>query len=137
MSRINNELNVFTPWILLPAHSPKFDDIVTAVADVPTLLSLSRIELNLLSVINSHYTADNTSEENEWLDLFRSGITGAGRHAKEMVIMLERLAKECMQLSKIDYDFLYDKTQNLLTIGYNVDENRKDNSFYDLLASEA
>ncbi|HKB45919.1 MAG TPA: glucoamylase family protein [Chitinophagaceae bacterium] len=137
INKINKDLNTFTPWILLPVHSPKFDDIVAVVADVPTFLDLSRIELNLLSVINSHYTADNTPEENEWLDLFRSGITEAGRHAKEMVIMIERLAKECTQLSNIDYDFLYDKTQNLLTIGYNVDENRKDNSFYDLLASEA
>jgi hypothetical protein len=32
---------------------------------------------------------------------------------------------------------LFDRTQNLLAIGYNGDEHRRDNSFYDLLASEA
>ena len=35
------------------------------------------------------------------------------------------------------YDFLYDKASRLLTIGYNVDELRRDSSYYDLLASEA
>jgi hypothetical protein len=32
---------------------------------------------------------------------------------------------------------LYERSTNLLRIGYNVDEQRKDNSYYDLLASEA
>ena len=37
----------------------------------------------------------------------------------------------------MDYDFLYDKARNLLTIGYNATERRCDASYYDLLASEA
>ena len=32
------------------------------------------------------------------------------------------------------YDFLYDKSRHLLTIGYNVSERRRDASYYDLLA---
>jgi hypothetical protein len=37
----------------------------------------------------------------------------------------------------MEYGFLYDKTRHLLSIGYNVGEDRRDSSFYDLLASEA
>ena len=37
----------------------------------------------------------------------------------------------------MDFDFLYDRARNLLSIGYNVDERRLDPGFYDLLASEA
>ena len=37
----------------------------------------------------------------------------------------------------LEYDFLYDSKRKLLSIGYNVDENRRDASYYDLLASEA
>jgi hypothetical protein len=37
----------------------------------------------------------------------------------------------------VEYDFLYDKARNLLAIGYNVTERRRDASYYDLLASEA
>ena len=37
----------------------------------------------------------------------------------------------------MEYGFLYDKASRLLSIGYNVDERRRDASYYDLLASEA
>ena len=37
----------------------------------------------------------------------------------------------------MEYDFLYDKARHLLAIGYNVEERRRDASYYDLLASEA
>ena len=39
-------------------------------------------------------------------------------------------------MSDIEYDFLLDTSTSLLRIGYNVDEQRADNSYYDLLASE-
>jgi cyclic beta-1,2-glucan synthetase len=64
-------------------------------------------------------------------------ITESARRAKELNIMLQQLAVKCNQLANIDFDFLYYRSQHLLTIGYNVDEQRKDNGFYDLLASEA
>jgi cyclic beta-1,2-glucan synthetase len=37
----------------------------------------------------------------------------------------------------MDYDFLFDASRHLLSIGYNVTERRMDASCYDLLASEA
>ncbi len=37
----------------------------------------------------------------------------------------------------MDFTFLFDKTRDLFAIGYNVGDQRRDNSFYDLLASEA
>ena len=37
----------------------------------------------------------------------------------------------------MEYEFLYDETRQLLAIGYNVSEGRRDESYYDLLASEA
>ena len=60
----------------------------------------------------------------------RPGDAGADRR-------LERLAHVAGQLARMDYGFLYDQARHLLAIGYNVDEQRLDASFYDLLASEA
>jgi len=37
----------------------------------------------------------------------------------------------------MDFTYLFDPARNLFSIGYNVTERRMDNSFYDLLASEA
>ncbi|MDI6757449.1 MAG: glucoamylase family protein [Endomicrobiia bacterium] len=41
------------------------------------------------------------------------------------------------ELSDIEYEFLYDKTSHLLSIGYNVSERKADSGCYDLLASES
>ncbi|MES1224969.1 MAG: glucoamylase family protein, partial [Bacteroidota bacterium] len=136
ISNIHNDINTFMPWVLLPTLS-KFEDILNEVSSIPTFSKLSRIEMSLLPMINSHLNTDNTEEENEWLDVFKTGIIAAAGHAKEIFVVLERLARECAQLSNMDYHFLYDRTQHLLAIGYNEDERRKDNSYYDLLASEA
>ncbi|MBI5056841.1 MAG: cyclic beta 1-2 glucan synthetase [Nitrospirae bacterium] len=61
----------------------------------------------------------------------------ASERAKSRIQSIERLAMQCGELSRMEYDFLYDETRHLLTIGYNVDERRRDSSYYDLLASEA
>jgi len=61
---------------------------------------------------------------------------GASR-AGERMKQLEQLAIECRNLAEQEYDFLYDRSRHLLTIGYDVDARRQDDSFYDLLASES
>lgn len=66
-----------------------------------------------------------------------SQIASVQRWAGERIQQLERLAHVAGQLSLMDYGFLYDRTQHLLSIGYNVEERRLDESRYDLLASEA
>ena len=50
---------------------------------------------------------------------------------------LSSLASQCQEFADMDFSFLFDKTRDLFAIGYNVGDQRLDNSFYDLLASEA
>ncbi|APP82901.1 GH36-type glycosyl hydrolase domain-containing protein [Xanthomonas hortorum pv. vitians] len=57
--------------------------------------------------------------------------------AAKRVLELQRLAHIAGQLAQMDYDFLYSPAQQLLSIGYNVDDHRLDSGRYDLLASEA
>jgi cellobiose phosphorylase len=57
--------------------------------------------------------------------------------ARERISTIDRLALQCGELARVEYDFLYDKGRHLLTIGYNVSERRRDSGYYDLLASEA
>ncbi|MBI5076360.1 MAG: cyclic beta 1-2 glucan synthetase [Nitrospirae bacterium] len=65
-------------------------------------------------------------------------LAGLGsRRANERIEAIEKLALQSAELSRMDYDFLFDPTRHLLAIGYNVAERRTDASFYDLLASEA
>ncbi|MGA8005746.1 MAG: glucoamylase family protein, partial [Burkholderiales bacterium] len=61
----------------------------------------------------------------------------ASARARDRMAAIERLAQQCGELARMEYDFLFDKSRQLLTIGYNVTERRADASYYDLLASEA
>ncbi|MDZ4213933.1 MAG: glucoamylase family protein [Rhodocyclaceae bacterium] len=57
--------------------------------------------------------------------------------ASDRMATLEGLAEQVFALAHMEYDFLFDHSRRLLSIGYNVGEGRADASFYDLLASEA
>ena len=65
------------------------------------------------------------------------GGAEASRRAGARIRAIEGLAQQIDELTHGEYDFLFDETRNLLAIGYNVDERRRDPSYYDLLASEA
>ncbi len=57
--------------------------------------------------------------------------------ATERLALIDGLMDRCRALAVMDFEFLYDSERNLLAIGYDVGERRRDPSCYDLLASEA
>ena len=57
--------------------------------------------------------------------------------ALERLRVIDELVDRCRELALMDFEFLYDTTSSLLSIGYDVGERRRDPSCYDLLASEA
>ncbi|MDH3401311.1 MAG: cyclic beta 1-2 glucan synthetase, partial [Chromatiales bacterium] len=73
--------------------------------------------------------------------LSSSGTAGAAgsryKAAVERLRIIDNLVDRCRELAVMNFDFLYDKSRDLLTIGYDVGERHCDPSCYDLLASEA
>jgi len=57
--------------------------------------------------------------------------------AAERLRIIDNLVERCRELAVMDFEFLYDTSRGLLSIGYDVGERRRDPSCYDLLASEA
>lgn len=66
-----------------------------------------------------------------------SEISEISDEAKSRIAIMEELAKQVDDFASMEYAFLYDKSRHLLTIGYNVEDRRRDAGYYDLLASEA
>jgi cyclic beta-1,2-glucan synthetase len=137
IKNIQNDLGAYFPWLVYPKPPERFSELIPVLPGIPTFKQLARIEQSLLYKINDLFSAENTDEENDWLTSYRSAITEAGRRAKAIILTIEQLIAKCAQFTNMDFEFLYDRTQHLLTIGYNAEEHRRDNSFYDLLASEA
>ncbi|HEX2269197.1 MAG TPA: glucoamylase family protein, partial [Pyrinomonadaceae bacterium] len=58
--------------------------------------------------------------------------------SSDALARLSRLARRCDQtIDEMNFAFLFDMERKLFTIGYNVTTSRPDDSYYDLLASEA
>ncbi|HEX6168476.1 MAG TPA: glucoamylase family protein [Chitinophagaceae bacterium] len=135
LDKIYNDLIELVPWInLLPV--PRNFERLYGLDTIPTLHTI-RDSSAFLAAINFYQQNDNADANNEWLFKMRECILKAATVATEKISLLDQLAHQCEKFSDVEYDFLYERSTNLLRIGYNVDEQRKDNSYYDLLASEA
>jgi cellobiose phosphorylase len=73
----------------------------------------------------------------EWLDALRGELETSLQRAVERLRSLETAARQCRDFAEMDFSFLFDESHDLFTIGFNVGDYRRDNGYYDLLASEA
>lgn len=125
------ELETFVPW---GSQEMTGFGKFAFITDIPTLATLAALPQILATAINSE---DHTAEEKNWLQQFQKDAVAASEKAHQRIDKLRALAQESFEFADMRYDFLYDKVQRLLSIGFNADDNRLDASFYDLLASEA
>ncbi len=74
----------------------------------------------------------------DWLNSLVTEAEHSRQAASEQLAQLEDLLARCQKLGdEMGLRFLYDEDRRIFAIGYQVAERRLDNSFYDLLASEA
>jgi cyclic beta-1,2-glucan synthetase len=129
-----NELTFLAPWTGLPLVAQVLGDF-PGLDRIPTLHTLADLDKELLPAITDQQ--NRTPEEREQIEELKGAVREAGIRARTRISVIEDLASQSNTLTRINYEFLYDETRRLLAIGYNVSENRRDASFYDLLASEA
>lgn len=67
----------------------------------------------------------------------RRAAERAALAAREQLRQIAQTTRLCQRFSKMDFRFLYDPQRKLLSIGFNVSRQLRDDSYYDLLASEA
>ena len=134
---VRDDLITIAPWLLMPPAPPKLDEFNRVVAGIPSLHELSVIETDILPKINRWNGSEISADESQWLETFKQHIIESARRACERILILQTLTKQCDEFSNIDFDFLFDKSQRLLSVGYSVEEHRRDISYYDLLASES
>src|SRR5262249_22508205 len=72
------------------------------------------------------------------LDAWHDSVLASWTATEQLTGRLRDVARRAETLSAaMRYDFLYDAERKLFVIGYNASEGRPDNSYYELLASEA
>ncbi len=137
-----DELALFTPWMDLLSSLDNHPDladlgIILTLETIPTLGELSEIEAKLLPEIEHCLAVTVKNEDKAWLVELLRLITAAGQEAGKRVSTIETFCRQINEFAQMEYEFLFDTSRRLLSIGYNVSEHRLDSGFYDLLASEA
>jgi len=145
------DLLFLAPWLALSIPARGRTLSLNAIADrldqlydtVPTLRDIANLDESLSPLIDAAQrdllmepVQSRTERQKYFLELSRC-LHDGGEHARQRLLALEDLAAECDKLARMDFTFLLDPTRDLFSIGFNVAEHRCDNSFYDLLASEA
>ncbi|MGZ3773900.1 MAG: GH36-type glycosyl hydrolase domain-containing protein [Pseudobdellovibrionaceae bacterium] len=72
------------------------------------------------------------------LETLERDLNEASHNAKIFIDFAKGISESCEDMfNKINFRFLLDQERHVFYIGYNVADSRYDNSYYDLLASEA
>jgi len=130
------EITLLAPWLSELSIPEKFRDW-KIVTQIPTLEEVAKMDTEIKPELNRLLLLENSQEETQWLSHFEISVQQASEIARARIDSLQMLANQSAEFSEMEYDFLYDKSQRLLAIGYHTSEHHRDLSYYDLLASEA
>jgi hypothetical protein len=133
---IQQELLYFRPWLNISVGNFKMKEILYG-CEIPTLRKLSKLEFEILPIYAQFLLTDLTKEERDELKIIHPLIKASSRRARERVSAIVQATEKSGEFTQMDYELFYNKTSHLLSIGYNVNEQRCDAGYYDLLASEA
>ena len=115
----------------------QFDLLASLLFAVPTLAEVPQFCDSALVQLAALQTTLPEQSSETFGKLAGALEQGAGA-AKDLLSRLSRLAHAAEQImEETDFKFLLDPERKVFTIGYNVSAQRADNSYYDLLASEA
>jgi len=132
-----NEVYESSPWLSIPQFPDRFKNLEFSISRSLPLNELASLEVLLLPQVHVFDEEEMNAEEKIWLENFRKQLIETSRRAKERLLSIQSLTRICEEFADLKLDFLYDKSQRLLAIGYNVTDHRRDNGYYDLLASES
>ena len=130
------ELSFLAPWVGSAAPSDAPEDL-PAIDAIPTLRALAGFDVTLSSVLADRGEEPSTPGQPSPQEDLRDQVLLGSVRAQARIAVIQGLVLQAGELADMEYDFLYDKQSRLLSIGYNVEERRRDASYYDLLASEA
>jgi cyclic beta-1,2-glucan synthetase len=111
--------------------------ILKLLAGVPSLTELPQLcdtALVQLAAMQNHPSPALA----QTAQLLTTALEHAAHASADILGRLSRLARDCDRIiEQMDFSFLFNVERKLFTIGYNVTASRADDSYYDLLASEA
>ena len=124
------------PWLELPNMATLGPGALAPLNVIPTLRELAERDVAWVDSLSA-IGPDSAHPDPSTLAAVRPMLALSSQRAQARIAAIHALAVEAEHFAQMEFGFLYAKQPRLLTIGYNVDEMRRDSGYYDLLASEA
>ncbi|MEO8738666.1 MAG: glucoamylase family protein [Casimicrobiaceae bacterium] len=131
-----DELVRFTPWVELP-YCDVLVQAFPLLSHMPTLREVTALAPTLAALLAKPRATAASAATSEQVAALEKLIEAASARARERIEAVDAIAAQCAEFAHMEFGFLYDRTRHLFAVGYNVDERARDQSYYDLLASEA
>jgi cyclic beta-1,2-glucan synthetase len=129
------------PRIAEPVWVPT--EVEHVFASCPSLAEMpDRCEtaIDQLTALRTRLAADSSTRDDNLnqIDSINDSLAASAATARALIRRLSTLRQSTRTLiDEMEFDFLFDRTRKLFSIGYRVGDNSLDPSCYDLLASEA
>lgn len=143
-----NDLFALAPWLAQPfetelrlcSMAPAMSELIAELCRVPRIADLPQQYENIARVIRGRLDSDqplHAATRRVIEDLLRD-LPNAGVNAQRLLGDWENQQRAANLLAThMDFAFLFEKRRKLLRTGYDADSGALDDSYYDLLASEA
>ena len=114
------------------------NDKLIDISDKNQLILSSIVDLKSIIIASDLMLVDEIAEAILWLNTLTHTVEKSQVTAHNLYTVLDDLISQVNRLS-VDTKFgvLFENRRHLFSIGFNIEDNRMTNSYYDLLASEA
>jgi cyclic beta-1,2-glucan synthetase len=130
-------LRFLAPWLQYPERLTEIpQEVVGHLQANRTLAQFAMLHQDIADMqerLETHHEAHPVLRPATWVDQ----MWQSSHRAQELILQLRLCADHCSTFATHEFDLLFDKSRNLLSIGYDVGEHRQDEGHYDLLASES
>jgi cyclic beta-1,2-glucan synthetase len=140
ISKFLGEIQKITPWadmiLDIGDKGEKITESLFAIANMTPFNRLSERIHFVMDMIDSFGNENNQYREwaDQMLELLSRGEMEAEKELNKIHDLQYRINK---MVEDTDFKLVYDKDRELFSIGYDVERGELNNSYYDLLASEA
>jgi cyclic beta-1,2-glucan synthetase len=151
LNSIRRDVDMLLPWLAAIRQAPS--DLAEASGTVRQMWQALRESVSVLprfGEVQQAYTqvkkhlsqlraasGDNPAAR-QWCDDLAQALEAARNTAADLLLNLQHAQQDIdTEFASMDFSFLYDPERHLFHLGYNVDSEHLDISYYDLLASEA
>ncbi|MDQ6788995.1 MAG: hypothetical protein M3033_19500, partial [Acidobacteriota bacterium] len=134
------DLEIFLPWAAFDfsqfSSQPEWSEVGKLFDTFPSLTRLPEIYEAVLTQIAA--ISENTQTDKDALQNLIAAVKNAADRTDKMLIEFNSLVFSCESFfEEMNFGFLLDSERKVFVIGFNVETEKPDNSFYDLLASES